>query len=265
MDRDTNEVAECINYVKEYKTNQYGSAGKVVLMGHSTGSQNVLHYLHRPNPHSRSLKFDPELKNILRPAVDGAIMQAPISDREAILYVKRDGFMGKTSEELEAVYEKLITMAKEAVAQNQWDTMLPIWMTSQFGYPSNTPVSCRRFLSLVSPESPCQPGEDDLFSSDLSDDHLRSTFGIIRKQNLLRHKLLVLYSGADQAVPDWVDKENLLKRWESIANEGGRDIWDTQSGLIPNASHALSNDDQADPRAFLNGKVLNYIQTVEKL
>jgi hypothetical protein len=139
-------------------------------------------------------------------------------------------------------------------------------MTSQIGYPSNTPLSCRRLLSLVSPESPQSPGEDDLFSSDLSDEQLAKTFGMISRQGLLKHKLVVLSSGADQSVPDWVDKENLLSRWKNATdNNGTTQIWDQDhSEVIPGASHALSNDDQAEPRKFLVKRVLGYLAGIRE-
>ena len=75
LDRDTNELAQCLNYIKDYKSEKYG-AGKIVLMGHSTGSQCVLHYLSRPNPHTTTPAFDSGLQHIKRMPLDGAIMQA---------------------------------------------------------------------------------------------------------------------------------------------------------------------------------------------
>lgn len=45
-------------------------ATKVVIMGHSTGSQDVIHYL---TARARGVTLAP---------VDGGIMQAPVSDRE---------------------------------------------------------------------------------------------------------------------------------------------------------------------------------------
>jgi hypothetical protein len=258
-----------VRYIKEYKQSKYGGAGgdggKLVLMGHSTGSQCVLHYLSRPNPHVTKHPFDPELEHVERPPVDGAIMQAPVSDREAILWVLQNGFKGRSAAEVQAVWDKLGVLAKEAVVQGDQgvDTVLPLWMTSYI-YPTDTAISARRFLSLFSPDSPGSPGEDDMFSSDLEDDKFAETFGRIKERGLLRHKLMVLMSGADQAVPDWVDKEKLMARWQAVTDgKGEQQIWDRTSGLIPGASHALSNDDQAEPRKFLVGRVLGYLQGVE--
>lgn len=265
LDRDTDEIAACARYIKDYKKDKFGEEGKLVLMGHSTGSQCVLHYLSRPNPHSSRHAFDPELEHVERLAVDGVIMQAPVSDREAILWVLQHGFKGRSAAEVQAVWDKLGLLAKEAVSDGDGavDTMLPLWMTSYI-YPTDTPISARRFLSLFSPDSPQSPGEDDMFSSDLGDEQFAKTFGMVRERGLLRHKLMVLISGADQAVPDWVDKEKLLARWKAATDsEGERQIWDRNSGLIPGASHALSNDDQAEPRKFLVGRVLGYLQAAE--
>ncbi|KAK5656974.1 hypothetical protein OQA88_3497 [Cercophora sp. LCS_1] len=267
LDRDTDEIAQCIRYIKEYKKAKFGGGGgKLVLMGHSTGSQCVLHYLSKPNPHTSTPRFDPWLEHVTRPDIDGAIMQAPVSDREAIQWVLAEGFMGKLPEELRIVYNKLVELASEAVGRHEtFDIMLPISLTSQIGYPSNTALSARRFLSLISPESPENPSEDDLFSSDLSDERLAETFGKIKSQGLLKHRLMVLMSGADQSIPDWVDKENLLARFRKAVESGGdTETWDTErSGIIPHASHALSNDDQAKPRRLLVKRVLGYLDDLK--
>lgn len=227
----------------------------------------MLHYLHRPNPHTVIPSFDPWLEHAERPHIDGAIMQAPVSDREAILWVLKHGIGDRTPAECQAAYDKMASISKEAARNDELaGAMLPVDLTSVI-YPANTPLSCRRFLSLVSPDSPHSPGEDDLFSSDLSDEQLKTTFGMVQKQGLLKYKLMVLHSGADQAVPDWVDKEKLLGRWKDATDNNGEfNVWDQDhSGVIPNASHALSNDDQAEPRQWLSGRVLNYLQKVEAL
>ncbi len=267
LDRDTDEIAQCIQYVKDYKEPKFGN-GKVVLMGHSSGSQGVLHHLCRPNPHTSTPAFDSELHHIKRLALDGAIMQAPVSDREAILWVLTEGIGGKSPSEVRAIYERLEAMAVEAGRhEKSSDTLLPLWMTSQIGYPPNVPISCRRFLSLNSPESPQLPREDDLFSSDLGAEQLGKTFGMIKQQGLLKHKLMVLFSGADQSVPDWVEKKKLLLGWMNATDHNGEDqIWDQDhSAVIPGASHALSNDDQAGPRKDLVKRVLGYLQTLESV
>ena len=265
LDRDTDEIAQCIRYILEYKTANFANS-KVVLMGHSTGSQAVLHYLHRPNPHTSDPPFDRHLHHVMRPALDGAIMQASVSDRQAILSVLEEGIGGRTPSEVQLAYRQILALTKEAaVGDQRFDMLLPMALTSQLGYPRNNPISCRRFLSLASPNSPAEPSEDDLFSSDLSDAQLAKTFGMIKTQGLLKTKLVVLYSGADQSVPNWIDKQSLLQRWRNASNHGGREqIWDDEfSAIIPGASHALSNDDQAEPRMYLVKRVLGYLHRLE--
>ncbi|KAI9648916.1 hypothetical protein NHQ30_001482 [Ciborinia camelliae] len=265
LDRDSDEIAECLRYIQEYKSAQYQN-GKIVLMGHSTGSQVVLHYLHKPNPHTSTPIFDPHLKHSIRPVLDGAIMQAPISDREAIHSVLRDGLGKRSASQCQAAFRQIQEISKDAAKRDQSiDIILPMTLTSQIGY-GNTPISCRRFMSLASPTSPQRPAEDDLFSSDLSDEQLSQTFGMIKSRGLLRGRLVVFYSGADQAVPGWVDKEKLLGRWRHAADHGGIDhVWDEEfSAIIPGASHALSNDDQAGPRKVLVDKLLGYVQRIER-
>jgi hypothetical protein len=136
-----------------------------------------------------------------RLTLDGAIIQAPVSDREAVDSVLDEEFGENSPSQCREVYEKLVAMAKEMVSHGTtFDTILPLSLTSQLSY-MNTPISARRFLSLVSSNSPQSPAEDDLFSADLSDERLAETFGMIQPKGLLRHKLMVAPSGSDQSVP----------------------------------------------------------------
>lgn len=266
LDRDTNEIAECIRYIADYKATEFDTS-KVVLMGHSSGSQAALHYLHRPNPHISDPVFDPYLRHSIRPALDGVIIQAPVSDREAIKWVLEKGIGDRSASDMQETYRQLEALMKDAERNDPCiDTLLPLALTSQI-YPGNSPISCRRLMSLISPKSPEAPQEDDLFSSDLSDEQLSKTFGMIKSQGLLKTQLMVLFSGADQAVPAWVDKEKMLQRWRNAANQGGKhQVWnDEYSAIIPGASHALSNDDQAEPRKELVRRVLGYLNGLEKI
>lgn len=260
-----------MEYVRGYKREVYGQgagagAGKVVIMGHSTGSQDVMSYLSQTNPRPRHevLDRDGEYEAVVRGAVDGAIMQAPVSDREAILSVLEDGTGRDTPETMRRVYNDAVRDAMrntyeyggDGCAELGTDTLVPLQVTARIGYGASTAVSSRRFLSLASPRSPEDPTEDDLFSSDLSDEQLGRTFGVLGTRGLLvGGKLLVLYSGRDQSVPAYVDKEALLGRWKSVAGEK----WDEGSLVIPGASHALSDDDQEEPRRVLVQRVRAYL------
>lgn len=192
-------------------------------------------------------------------------MQAPVSDREAIMLVLRDGFNGRSAAELKTIWSKAENFAKETIESDSKliDTLIPLWMTAPIY--SNIPISVRRFLSLTSPESPHKPGEDDMFSSDLSSEELRKTFGMVAERKLLKSKLVVLMSGRDRAVPDWVNKEQLLLKWQSVTDGASPgQVWDdSHSGIIPGASHALSDPDQAEPRQWFADRILSYLSTLD--
>lgn len=260
LDKDIGEIAMCVEYVRGYKSTQIPdqlAPGLLVLMGHSTGSQDVLHYLYSPNPlHSTGLK---------RPPVDGAILQAPVSDREYTLSTLKSGTGQDSPEELSKVYIQLVDMAKRQECAEGKDALLPLSMTTRIGFPEDVAITSKRFLSLVSPDSPDTPMEDDLFSSDLYDERLQQTFGAIVSRGLLKRSLLVLPSGVDEHVPAWIDKEKLLGRWEMAVKQGAgnRHIWDVYSGLVSGATHSLSGNTQAGPRRELVLRVKGYLSNIE--
>lgn len=269
LGQDIEDIAQCVEYITNYKkhflpTSQIGQSPKIVIMGHSTGSQDVLHYLYSPNPLATDTVFDTGLRHINRPAVDGAIMQAPVSDREGILdgLVNEDGTFRDA--EVEGTYRQLVEMAKTCTysSGNAYDVILPLSMTSRIGYPP-VPITARRFLSLISPDAPENPGEDDLFSSDLSDKRLQETFGMIATRDLLKTKLLVLYSGSDEYAPKKLDKVKLLERWRAATDKSYQKIWDdANSGIVPGASHNLGGDDEGDARQDLVNRVKAYLEDV---
>lgn len=249
LDRDVEEIGQCVNYVRDLKQKSLTSsngAGKVVIMGHSTGSQDVLHYLHSENPLPRDAKKD-GVQGLNRPVVDGAIMQAPVSDRQAVLET-----ISGSSEAREA-YDKLVRFVQEQPA----GAICPIELTGLVGLDPSTPVNARRFWSLASPDSPAKPSEDDLFSTDLTDERLDETFGRVAKQGLLRTTLVALYSGNDEYAPKGVDKEALMARWKRAADAGEKK-WDEGSGIIPGASHNVKDEGQT----WLIERVLNYLKRV---
>lgn len=243
LNQDAEEIAQCVRFVREYKSS-HAAQGKVVIMGHSTGSQDVLHYLYAPNPLPRDLVFEKELQHLVRPEVDGAILQAPVSDREFMVHTLKTA---KASNEVHEAYEQWIESARrQPYEADAIHAIMPAHLVTLTGLPDDVPISARRFLSLVSPDSPEKPSDDDLFSSDLKDERLHQTFGAIVPRGLLRSSLLVLYSGGDEFVPDWVNKEQLVQRWKEAANASGRSIWNENSGVIQGARHNVKDVGQED-------------------
>ncbi|KAL4919198.1 DUF1749-domain-containing protein [Aspergillus aurantiobrunneus] len=274
LGRDIEEIARCVEYILQYKRQSHsdrqpGSAsGKVVIMGHSTGSQDVLLYISASNP--RIAIPDHGLQNgglpRVRPQVDGAVMQAPVSDRQAIQSVLQEGTGRHNPAQMQEIYNRAIARAKRRTFEEYdgLDTIVPLPVTASIGYPSTTAISSRRFLSLASPDSPRAPGEDDLFSSDLGAERLRKTFGMVHGRGVLRksRSLLVLYSGSDPSVPECVDKEGLMQRWQMVT-DAEHGYWHGQSGVIPGASHTMEGPRQVQQRGILVRKLRTFLADIE--
>jgi hypothetical protein len=259
LDRDVEELGKCVQFIRDLKADRLPGApsasGKIAIMGHSTGSQDVLRYLHAPNPLPET-NYDIGLQYIVRPELDGAIMQAPVSDREAILATVKSAHH---QNEAERAYDKLVDSAKtQPWTADGSDSILPMNILAKVGLPGDAPINARRFLSLASPDSPANPSEEDLFSSDLSDKRLKETFGAIGSRGILQTKLCVLYSGNDEYCPSWVNKETLMGRWRQATEAGGAK-WDAEtSGVVPGASHNVQDEGQKD----LIDRVVRYLKSL---
>ncbi|KZZ95687.1 hypothetical protein AAP_01363 [Ascosphaera apis ARSEF 7405] len=251
LDQDVKEIAQCVKYALQYKKETNGGKdGLVSIMGHSTGSQDVLHYI-----------YTADSKAILnRPQVDGAIMQSPVSDREAVLH------LANGSSQVQEALEKLIAIAKQGtVTADGHEIILPNDLVDKLDmFPPCTPLTARRFLSLVSPDSPLKPEADDLFSSDLTEERLQETFGVVAERGTLRGSMLILYGGNDEYVPPTVDKEKLVSRWEAIVKKSSpeKEIWDANSGIVPGATHAIDDISLTGPRQDVARRVKSFLAKV---
>ncbi|KFY51277.1 hypothetical protein V497_09240 [Pseudogymnoascus sp. VKM F-4516 (FW-969)] len=211
LGKDVEEISQCIDYLR----NTAGKSGKIVLMGHSTGCQDVMHYLVGPSQENRA-------------HIDGGIMQASISDRQAMeihLTEKQRSNANK--------------VAAEWVAAGREEDVLSAATTLGF---FDAPISARRWLSLASPN---HDGEDDYFSSDLSDEQYQKSFGSLPKGS----KLCILYSGSDEFVPEHVDKKALVDKWIGIVKRGSGEVDEKNSGVVEGATHDLKNN----PKEVVNG------------
>jgi len=223
--RDVKELAQCVDYFRKNKP----SGSKIVLMGHSTGCQDLMEYLTGKGCADR-------------PPVDGAILQAPVSDREALAE-------GMTEEKFNSV----VSVAQEWIASGRIDDVLPQKITGEFF--GRTPISAYRWLSLLSPN---HDGDDDYFSSDLPEERLRETFGSIKKGS----PLLILFSGADEHVSSSIDKAALVQRWARIVKEGGGIVDEEQGGIINGAHHNLEKDGE-EIVDNLCGRVCGFLQKIK--
>lgn len=205
--QDAEDLEECVTY---FSSRKKMNSGKVVIMGHSTGCQDVMEYLTRGRGRTGE-----------RPRIDGAILQAPVSDRQAL------------EPEMKPTYDKIIALCRQMVADGKAQDVVPASFASTNW--DGTPVTAYRWLSMLSPD---KQGDDDFFSSDLSDEQLRNSFGSIANGV----SFMILYGGADQYSPDFVDKYALVERWTSIMKAADVKVDDTNGGVVHNMHHNLSQD-----------------------
>ncbi|KAL8680676.1 MAG: hypothetical protein Q9186_003161 [Xanthomendoza sp. 1 TL-2023] len=223
ISQDVEELGQCVQYFQSLRSN-----GKIVLMGNSTGCQDVLGYL----------SFEGS-----RPKVEGGILQAPVSDREAIemIYPQDE-------------YEKYNETAKRWVKEGKGDHILPNDVSLSI---MGARVTANRWLSLASP-GPEHAGEDDMFSSDLEDGRFQSTFGMAGKRGVA---LMILFSGNDAFVPKTVDKEALVSRMEKAFVDGGGRLA-KGSGILPNASHTIR--EESNVRDEFLKRVSGFLESVDE-
>ncbi|KAI1615623.1 hypothetical protein EDD36DRAFT_193158 [Exophiala viscosa] len=224
LDRDVHEMSAAITYIRETITQS--STTPIVIMGFSTGCQDVMHYLCSPGS---------------RPRISGAIIQAPVSDREAIL----DEI--KTNPSAKTAYDHALSIARATSAEKHKTTILPTNLTKHLI--GSAPLTVSRFLSLVSPDSPAHPAMDDYFSSDLSDQRYLDTFGRIGSLDFLQpskpdtpKSILILEGGSDASVPSHINKDLLLARWKTAIESAGRARMSPHSMIISNSKHDISGE-----------------------
>ncbi|GAV60927.1 DUF1749 domain-containing protein [Cephalotus follicularis] len=185
LQQDASELDQLISYL----INKEDSEG-VVLVGHSTGCQDIVHYMRTNAACSR--------------AVRAAILQAPVSDRE----------YKATLPETAA----LIDLASNMIKEGRGSELMP-----READPS-APISAYRYHSLSA-----YMGDDDMFSSDLSDDQLRMRLG-----HMSNTPCQVIFSMADEYVPEYVDKKALVERL-------CRAMGGAEKVEIDHGNHSLSN------------------------
>lgn len=201
LDDDVREIAQCVKYFRELRPN-----GKIVLLGHSTGSQDVIHYL---------------VSDGQRPKIDGGILQSGISDREAVTMAMSTSTLDHS-----------VRVAQNCIDEGRGGDCLASSIIAPI-FPG--PVSAKRWMSLMSP-GPEHAGEDDYFSSDFDDTRLENTFGKIGATGT---PISILFGGSDEHVPKSVDKNLLVSRWTKATEKYGG-VVDIDSGVIPKATHNIN-------------------------
>jgi alpha-beta hydrolase superfamily lysophospholipase len=224
--KDAEDMAKIVAYFKQQRPQ-----GKIIIMGHSTGCQDCMEYLVGKNADKR-------------PAVDGVILQAPVSDREALHNDLPEAHMNDANQ-----------LALKMCREGKDKDALPNRLTTHlFG---RTAISARRWVDIASP-APNHDGADDYFSSDLPEERLQRTFGKLPA----RSPLLILYSGADESVPQSVDKRRLVQKWMHITESGGGKIDGVNGGVVESASHNLNGQPEAIVQDLVR-RVSGFIARIE--
>ncbi|KAF9739586.1 hypothetical protein PMIN06_006970 [Paraphaeosphaeria minitans] len=225
LSRDAAELEKCVAYFKWLRPD-----GNIVLMGHSTGCQDVMEYVVGASCSSR-------------PTIQGAILQAAVSDREGW------GAIVAGDEALEKSLEDTIALATSYVSRGDADAILPKKGNKVLEM-FDIPCTAYRAHSLL-----VEGGDDDYFSTDLSDGTLKQTFGRIPA----RTKAMFLWGSKDPYIPKYVDQEGTLKRWAKFVREGGGNVDEVNGGVVQGATHNL-NDDAEEIVQDLVGRVVSFVE-----
>lgn len=215
--KDAAEISELLAHLVQSRE----GVNAFAIVGHSTGCQDAVTLLGSAPPGVRQL-------------IRAAILQAPVSDREAA-----------SLEGDEAERSKLLLKAESLIAQGQGDALL----LKHYGF---VPMSAERYVSLVGRGTP-----DDMFSSDFSDEQLgvilspmgtggqrdgrRATLGYAAIEPVAAHpglKTLFVHSAKDEYVPPTVDAVQLSQRFVRAA--GGAESG-AAACIIPEANHNLAS------------------------
>ncbi|EFN58570.1 hypothetical protein CHLNCDRAFT_140723 [Chlorella variabilis] len=175
---------------------EWGSQG-MVIVGHSTGCQDAVRYAQR---HRSSSAAAP---------LRGVVLQAPVSDVEWL------ATQAGTEERVAAARRMAAEGRGEEVAFRAFDI-------------DGAAVTARRWLSLAAPG-----GDDDMFSSSLSDAQLAAVLGPLRGL-----PALVLLSGEEEYLPPGLDYLAVGRRLVQAVGPSGR------LEVVQGATHALDGKEE---------------------
>lgn len=116
------------------------------------------------------------------------------------------------------------------------------------------PISAYRTHALLAKE-----GDDDYFSTDLSDATLRNTFARTPKDV----KVMFLLGSEDPFVHESTDKRALLSRWARFVKEGGADVDEVHGGVVEGGHHNLDGDPE-EVVGDLVKRVVGFVEGLSK-
>ncbi|KAL6771990.1 hypothetical protein ACKKBG_A28550 [Auxenochlorella protothecoides x Auxenochlorella symbiontica] len=160
---------------------EHGAEG-VAILGHSTGCQDAVRYA---SLYAGGKDGAPPLM--------GLVLQAPVSDRE---------FLGK-QQSTAALAQRAQRMVEEGRGED---------LLGRADALGGTPITARRFVALA-----CGGGDDDMFSSDLSDAQLRELL-----KGAASVPSLFLLGAQDECYPAGCDVEGLGRRLVAAAGSSAQ-------------------------------------------
>ena len=180
----------------------------IVLVGHSTGCQDAVRYCQRHRGAGASAGAAPPLA--------GVVLQAPVSDVEWL------STQGST--------EERVRLARAMMADGQGEEVA--FRAHEI---DGAAITARRWLSLAAPG-----GDDDFFSSSLTDAQLGGIFGAAL------HDLpaLVLLSGEEEYVPAGLDYRAVGRRLVQAMGPRAR------MEVVEGARHALNGREEEGAEAI---------------
>lgn len=211
LDQDVRDLSRLVTYIR----NQPGRV-KVVLGGHSTGCQDTLKYL------SSDLTGDC--------AIDGGILQAGVSDVEAMNLLLGPGELERLCNE---IHDEYLTQGREN------EILPPKFRKIAF----NTPITAARFYSIAK-----SGGTEDFFSPNLTQKDHERTWAKITKP------ILVLPGAKDEFVAKTTDQNKLLQDWKLATKP---ECFSSLSHVIQGANHKI--DEKSD-----DGAVDDIVATIIK-
>jgi len=199
--RDMDDLINLFKWINKRSENN----SKVILMGHSTGC-NISVYFCKHAPDT--------WKNM----VCGAILQAPVSDREAFAI-----------EQPPQTIKDILEVSKKLISNGEGQTIVH----SLYGI---APLSAARAIDLFE-----KNGLDDMFSSDFTDEELCSRIG-----HMFDFPTLFVISLSDEYVPEFVYPKLGLRFKETVPG--------SSLCMIEGAIHSLASPEQAASQ-FLNASL----------
>ncbi|KAI7959737.1 hypothetical protein MJO29_004805 [Puccinia striiformis f. sp. tritici] len=213
IEKDAQEIRKLLQYLRTIGKSQF------ILLGHSTGCQDIIQLFKTQTDSSNSNSLD---------GILAIILQAPVSDREYIVET-----LG------EETYDKSLQEAQKLVEAGQGNAAVPSEYSDMFSG-GRCAISATRWLSLAKPLQDHPEGED-FFSSDLPVELLTTILAPVAQKGVAS---MVLISGRDETMPSKVDKELLLQRilagLTSSSNpdhEHLKPIAEGWSGILDGAGH----------------------------